>query len=119
LKQLGYQVYEASNGRKALDLVKEKIHRIDLLVSDLIMPEMNGKELAYEISALFPETLILYTSGYTDNHIVHDGLLEQGVHFLHKPYSIHSLAKKIRNVINSGPVKNTKTDPGHYWCSNL
>ncbi len=119
LKQLGYQVYEASNGRKALDLVKEKIHRIDLLISDLIMPEMNGKELAAEISALFPEALVLYTSGYTDNHIVHDGLLEQGVHFLHKPYSIHSLAQKIRNVINSGPVKNIKTDTGHYWCSNL
>lgn len=119
LKQLGYQVYEASNGRKALDLVKEKIHRIDLLISDLIMPEMNGKELASEISARFPEALVLYTSGYTDNHIVHDGLLDQGVHFLHKPYSIHSLAQKIRNVINSGPVKNTKTDPGHYWCSNL
>ncbi|BCO08865.1 hypothetical protein GF1_12410 [Desulfolithobacter dissulfuricans] len=100
LESLGYKVYQASNGRIALDLIHSGECKFDLILTDLIMPEMNGKELVEQVKKILPESKVIYVSGYTDNHIVHNGLLEEGVKFLHKPYSVDSLAKIIRQVLD-------------------
>jgi len=73
---------------------------IELLITDMIMPGMNGKELAEEIAKIYPDAEILYASGYTSEHIVHSGSLEPGVQFIQKPYSIQSLSRKIRDVLD-------------------
>jgi len=100
LSGLGYRVFEASSGISALSMVKEIHMAVDLLITDMIMPGMNGKELAEEIAKIYPNAEILYASGYTSEHIVHSGALEPGVHFIQKPYSIHSLSRKIRDVLD-------------------
>ena len=100
LKELGYNVIEAANGKKALDLIEKKNPSIDLLFTDLIMPEMNGKDLAEKIAPLLPHTNILYASGYTDEHIFHRYELEEGFHFIQKPYSYQTLAQKIRDMLD-------------------
>ncbi len=100
LRELGYTIYEAENGKIALQLLVEKEIQIDLLLTDLIMPEMNGIELAAKVEAMFPTVGVLYASGYTDNHIKHTGVLDDGVHFIHKPYSFRDLAEKIREILD-------------------
>ena len=71
-----------------------------MIVTDLIMPEMNGKEMAVEVEKILPEVRILFTSGYAEDHIVQSGSLDKGVDFLQKPYSIQTLAKKVREVLD-------------------
>ena len=71
----------------------------DLLVTDLIMPGMNGKELAEKIKEKLPGIRILFSSGYTDNHLVHNGKLDSEIDFLQKPYSAIDLLKKVRQVL--------------------
>jgi len=100
LKDLGYTIHEAINGKKALEILVKNGAKIDLIVTDLIMPEMNGKELAIEVEKILPKTRILFTSGYTEDHIVQSGSLDKGVDFLQKPYSIQTLAKKVREVLD-------------------
>jgi len=100
LQTLGYTVHQAGNGESALSLISNERLQIDLLITDLIMPEMNGRELAERILAAFPGTGILYASGYTDNHIVEGGALEAGVNFLQKPYSQQTLAAEVRRVLD-------------------
>jgi PAS domain S-box-containing protein len=102
LRDLGYKVYKAPNGKKALSLFRNKEVNFDLLLTDLIMPEMNGKELAAELKKMYPEILVIFSSGYTDNHIVHSGALDEGVNFLQKPYSVQILAQKVRGVLDKG-----------------
>ncbi len=100
LKMLGYKVFQAVNGREALEIIHKNNHKIDMLITDVIMPEMGGKELAENVKSAYPDTHILFTSGYTDHHIVHSGTLDQGIHFLHKPYSIQTMSEKIREVLS-------------------
>jgi PAS domain S-box-containing protein len=100
LRSLGYKVVGAQDGIDALQFVKKNRHQFDLLITDVIMPEIGGKELAEKIVKFIPNIKILFTSGYTDNHIVHGGLLESGVKFLQKPYSISVLAEKVRDVLS-------------------
>jgi two-component system cell cycle sensor histidine kinase/response regulator CckA len=99
LKSLQYKIFEASNGVVALDLINEQKPDIDLLITDVVMPEMGGKELAEKIVKILPGIKILFTSGYTDNHIVRSGRLNKGLNFIQKPFSITEIAKKIRVVI--------------------
>ncbi len=99
LRSLGYTVYEATNGRQALDLLESGL-KVDLVITDLIMPEMNGKELAEKAKKIFPNGKIIYVSGYSDDHIAHNGLLEKGVNFIPKPYSIKQLSSMIRRVLD-------------------
>ena len=99
LKMLGYRVFDATNGRDALNVIKKDKHPIDLLITDVVMPEMGGRELAEHVRKTHPDTRILFTSGYTEHQIVHSGTLDQGIFFLHKPYSIESLSEKIREVL--------------------
>jgi CheY-like chemotaxis protein len=101
LKLMGYQVLSAENGRAAIKLLKENNKNIDLLITDVIMPEMGGKELAEYFKKYNGDARILFTSGYTDHHIVHSGTLDDGIFFLHKPYTIESLSVKIREVLRA------------------
>jgi signal transduction histidine kinase len=100
LKHLGYQVVSATSPRQALELVKSSCPQISLLITDIVMPEMNGKELAEMIQQLCPGLMALYISGYTADIIAQHGIIEEGTHFLQKPFSLKTLAKKVREVLN-------------------
>jgi signal transduction histidine kinase/CheY-like chemotaxis protein len=105
LKNLGYTIYEAENGKKALDLIKSNLIEskinLDLLITDMVMPEMNGKELSVELNKIYPKTKIIFTSGYTDNHIVQSGNLDKDVNFIQKPFSEVTLSQKVREVLDN------------------
>ena len=102
LRNQGYHVVEAKDGSDALHLLeKDGIGRIDLLLTDVVMPHMSGRELADKLVALQPQIKTLYTSGYTDDAIVHHGVLEEGTAFLQKPFSPASLIQKVRIVLDS------------------
>ncbi len=101
LNQLGYKVYQSGSGEEALKVYdKYKDTGIDLLVSDIIMPGMNGRELAETILERNSNMKILYISGYTDDIIATHGVLDKGVSFLAKPFSIFDIASKIRNILD-------------------
>ena len=101
LIQQGYTVLEASNGEEALRVAKEKAgEKIHLLLTDVVMPQMGGKELSEKLKRLRPDIGVLYTSGYTDNAIVHQGTLEPGTYFLQKPFSHKTLSHKVREVLD-------------------
>jgi signal transduction histidine kinase len=99
LREFGYTVLEAPNGKKALQLENEKKIKADLLITDIVMPEMNGKELADKYKSLYPSTLVIFTSGYTDVNIIPNNELGKNSHFLPKPYSIDALLGKVREVL--------------------
>lgn len=98
LTKFGYRVFTASSGRKCLEILHEN-DVLDLLITDVIIPDMNGKILADRISQIFPEAGVLYMSGYTDDVIAHHGVLDPDVHFIQKPFSIEAFAGKVRQVL--------------------
>jgi len=100
LENLGYKVLDADTPKKAIELAKEHIGGIQLLVSDVIMPEMNGLELANNLQTLYPDSKRLFMSGYTANVIARHGVLDQGVHFIQKPFSKNDLAQIIRKILD-------------------
>jgi len=99
LANLGFKVIAASTPSRAIDLAEKHAGPIDLLVTDVVMPEMNGRDLAAEIRSLYPNLKILFMSGYTANVIAHHGVLEEGVNFLQKPFSKQDLASMIGRVL--------------------
>ncbi|HLA10575.1 MAG TPA: PAS domain S-box protein [Pyrinomonadaceae bacterium] len=101
LQSEGYTVLEAANGPEALERCGNYEGPIDLLVTDVIMPEMSGPELVKRLSGKCRELKVLYISGYTDNAIVHHGVLEPGVNYLQKPFTPNGVANKIREVLNN------------------
>ncbi len=103
LNSLGYQVFEASNGDEALCLIRDYQLRPDLLITDLIMPGMNGKELAEKIKGILPRISVLYISGYTDDYLVLNDILDKNVNFIQKPFTIKKLAQKVREILDSSP----------------
>jgi PAS domain S-box-containing protein len=101
LRRLGYVVLAAADGLSALKLVEQRgKESIDLLFTDVVMPQLNGKELSERVLALHPETRILFTSAYTENAIVHQEILRPGVAMLQKPFTPSALAHKVREVLN-------------------
>jgi signal transduction histidine kinase len=100
LKDQGYNVLCAANGSQCLDLLRTHKGPIDLLLTDVIIPDMNGKVLYEQVAKSFPESKVLYMSGYTENVICHHGVLDDGVAFLQKPFSIHDLYVKVREVFD-------------------
>ena len=99
LESSGYQVLDAEGGPAALELVKQYPSPIHVLLTDVIMPKMSGKELVGEVMKLLPKTKILYMSGYTDDIIADHGILEAGTYFLQKPFTRDALASKVRKVL--------------------
>ena len=99
LRALAYHVVEARNGREALEAVRQ-ISDFDLLFTDVVMPGgMSGKDLAVEVLSLRPNIKVLFTSGYTQNAIVHGGKLDAGVNFISKPFRQVDLERKINQVL--------------------
>jgi CheY-like chemotaxis protein len=101
LRGYGYTVREARHGREALDIRPEELEAVDLTVTDVVMPEMNGRELAQHLLGRKPNMKVLYVSGYTDNAIFRNGLLEPGAAFLEKPFSPDSLARKVHELLSA------------------
>ncbi|MGD9900419.1 MAG: PAS domain S-box protein [Calditrichaceae bacterium] len=100
LESFGYKILEASNGMEALKLVKSKKVKIDLIMTDVIMPEMGGKDLVDALKKIIPDIKVIFTSGYTDDRIVSSGVLQKGINFINKPYSFNALGKKVRDVLD-------------------
>ena len=101
LSQHGYKVYTAGSPGEALALVSKEKVSIDLMITDVIMPTMNGKELMQQISEKQPGIKCLFMSGYTANVIAHHGVLDDGIAFLQKPFSVQALTEKVREVLSS------------------
>ncbi len=100
LQPHGYRILVAENGEDALRVSKEHEGTIDLLITDVVMPRMGGKEVAERLQPLHPQMKIIYMSGYTDDSIVHRGVLAPGLNFLEKPFSPAGLARKVREVLD-------------------
>jgi CheY-like chemotaxis protein len=100
LQMVGYTVLEAASGEEALQRVEQHSGAIDLLVTDVVMPGMNGRELAARLMVNYPAAQVLYLSGYTDEAIAHHGVLQAGIELLHKPFTPDVLARRVREVLD-------------------
>ena len=100
LESLGYTVLTASTPMEAIQLAETYSDRIDLLITDVVLPEMSGRILVERLRSINPDLKYIYMSGYTANAIAHQGVLEEGVHFIPKPFSIKDIADKVRNVLD-------------------
>lgn len=101
LENLGYTVLAAETPEKAIALAKEHAGNIQLLLTDVIMPKMNGRDLANHLHSLYPDLKILFTSGYTADSIDQHGMLEEGVRFIQKPFTMQQLEEKVRESLNN------------------
>jgi CheY-like chemotaxis protein len=101
LRELGYSVLEMRSPREALEAVRAG-RKPTLLFTDVVMPEMSGRELADRIKTIHPSVKVLYTTGYTRNAIVHNGTLDHGTALLTKPYTLDELGEKIRQSLDRG-----------------
>jgi len=104
LEKQGYKVIEAADGAVAMQIAVAHDKVIHLLLTDVIMPGMNGRELAQRISEIRPNVKILYMSGYTENVIGHNGMLDAGVRLLQKPFNLRDLRSKVREVLDATPT---------------
>jgi two-component system, cell cycle sensor histidine kinase and response regulator CckA len=102
LERYGYRVLAASNPGDALHLANTHDGEIDLLIVDVIMPEMNGRDLAEQVISLYPEITCLFMSGYSGDVMAHHGMLDKDVNFIEKPFSMQDLAAKVRQVLEAG-----------------
>ena len=96
----GYRLLEAANGVAALSICAQYEERIHLLLTDVIMPEMSGRALADRLVPQHPEMKVLFMSGYTDDVIVHNRVLDAGTAFIQKPFALDVLARKVRDVLD-------------------
>ncbi len=108
LAHCGYKVLPAGGTEEGLALCRENHRNIHLLVTDVIMPGMNGRQLAEQVKQISPSTRVLYISGYTSNAIVHYGVLDPGLWFLPKPFSLSDLVAKVREVLDEPPLKRSE-----------
>jgi len=103
LSSRGYHVLEAADGESGLRLAADTEVAIDILVTDVMMPGMGGRELATKLAALRPGICVLFLSGYTEDVVVTPGALGPGAAFLQKPFTLQNLAKKVREVLRAKP----------------
>src|SRR3989440_6142438 len=104
LERQGYTVLEAPDGEAGLRLAQRHRGVIHLLLTDVVMPRVGGRELAEQMARLRPDVKVLYASGYTDDSVVRHGILESGTAYLQKPFSPESLARKVRDVLDAPPA---------------
>ena len=100
LREKGYTVFEAANGEEGLRTARQHDGKIDLVLTDVVMPVMGGKEMTDALRTSHPDTKVLFTSGYTEDAIGHHGVLRPGIVFLQKPYMTATLARKVREVLD-------------------
>ena len=100
LEDLGYTVIQAGEGEEALALCEHHTGPIHLMLTDVVMPRMGGKELADRLHQIRPELLVLFMSGYTDDAIVDHGILQEGIDFIHKPFTSEVLARRVREALD-------------------
>jgi len=100
LENQGYKVLEASQGSEALPLCKEYQKPIHLMLADVVMPGLDGRELAERAKSFHPGMKVLYMSGYTENTIIHHGVLEKGINYIQKPFTLDALARRVREVLD-------------------
>jgi CheY-like chemotaxis protein len=100
LEARGYYVLEAADGEAALAVSRQHTGTIDLLLSDVVMPRMSGRELSQQLAATHPNTRVIFTSGYTDDAIVRHGLQQAESDFLQKPFTVQALLRKVREVLD-------------------
>jgi CheY-like chemotaxis protein len=102
LRKRGYHVLEAKDGREAVEVARAHEGEITLLVTDVIMPHLNGRELSESIAGIMPDVKVLYMSGYTDDALLQRGVLQSGTgNFLEKPFTPEALATKVREILES------------------
>ena len=99
LRELGYTVLQAPNAMTALRVLDEQ-PEVTLLFTDIVMPDINGRKLADEALRRKPGLKVLFTTGYTNNAIIHNGVLDAGVHLLTKPFTLEQLAGKVRDALS-------------------
>jgi len=99
LESKGYKVLEADNGEAALRIVSNHSDKIDMLITDVVMPGMSGRELSARLCASRPQTKVLYLSGYTEDAIGHEGVVDPDTAFLQKPFTLQMLSRKVREVL--------------------
>ncbi|HKP64683.1 MAG TPA: PAS domain S-box protein [Polyangiales bacterium] len=100
LEKLGYHVLCAHNGQHALEVASKTAEPIDLLITDVVMPKLGGRELATRLQAMRPTTRVLYTSGYAEKAIAHHGVLREGVDLIQKPYALATLTRRVREALD-------------------
>ncbi|MBN2163891.1 MAG: PAS domain S-box protein [Pontiellaceae bacterium] len=100
LTSVGYEVIATSSPKEAIELAETYCEKIDMLMTDVVMPEMNGRDLARAVLSLKPDLKVLYMSGYTANVIAHHGVLDEGINFIQKPFSRTDLSEKVTSVMN-------------------
>jgi len=100
LRMQGYRVLEASDGSDSFSISKQHDGPIHLMITDMVMSEMNGPELAKRLTSFYPEMKVLYMSGYVKNFISHQGILEKGMNYIQKPFTVDKLTRKVREVLD-------------------
>src|SRR5260370_6941444 len=111
LKEGGCSGLEARNGADTIKVAEKHEGPIHLMVTDVVMPGMSGSELANRLAAQNPKMKVLYMSGYTDDAIVHHGVLDGGLTFLQKPFGSDNLARKLRELVEGKPACQSTTEP--------
>jgi CheY-like chemotaxis protein len=111
LRAHGYTVLEAASGREALRLRGMHEGRVHLLVTDVVMPEMDGRQVADELKEHDPEMRVLYLSGYADESVLKHGVRENEVAFLQKPFTLTALSRKVRDVLDARVSKRPPSGP--------
>jgi CheY-like chemotaxis protein len=101
LTESGYTVIAAASGQQALSMYESGDHQIDMLVTDVVMPGMGGRELAEALLAHMPELRILFTSGYTDDTIIRRGVIKVDTNFIQKPFTPETLTNKVREILDN------------------
>jgi DNA-binding NtrC family response regulator len=103
LERSGYAVLDASNGHEAIDIVSARGSAIHLLVTDVVMPRMSGRELAENVRSISPGIRLLYVSGYTDDAVFRHGMTEGEINFIQKPFRSMDFLRKVREILDEHP----------------